>query len=213
MILHRGVGFAECLIAQSSGGWLYGETIEGRQRRSGVALGCTMRSQEEIFTAIRTRFAGVDRYDLTNLLIIESKSFLWGSMNRVKIKRKDGSDKTVYVWEPESDKKTGKPTGNYEFFEDIDDLIPFVSFSQPAIADRAAKIAEGRFLSKVSPVDIISGAIAILMTFTMIFIIIHQAISNTPLDVPVVLSGAITTILGFYFGRATTPANSSPPPP
>jgi hypothetical protein len=38
----------------------------------------------------------------------------------------------------------------------------------------------------------------------MIFIIIHQIIAENAVDVPLVLSNGITTILGFYFGRATT---------
>jgi hypothetical protein len=154
-------------------------------------------ANQMVLNAVKNRFAGVARYDVATSLVIETKPFLLGAINRVDFKRRDGSTKTVYAWAPELD-RTGKPKGAFEFFTSLDELIPFVSRTP------TGKSLRENFLSKLQPVDIVSGLIAIFMTFTMIFIIIHQIIAEKAVDVPLVLSNGITTILGFYFGRATT---------
>jgi hypothetical protein len=93
-----------------------------------------------------------------------------------------------------------KASGGIEIFDDTNQLIPFVS--RAPIADKS------NFLSKLGPVDVISGLIAVLMTLTLIFVVAHQVIYQVTVDVPLILSNGIATILGFYFGRATTQANA-----
>jgi hypothetical protein len=156
--------------------------------------------KEWVLEAVNNRYSGVDRYDLTKVRVVEAKPFLSGLINRVDFKRKDGSEKTVYVWVPELDPKSGRLRGGIEIFDDTNQLIPFVS--------RAPIAEKSSFLSKIGPVDVISGAIAVLMTLTMIFVVAHQVIYHDNVDVPLILSNGIATILGFYFGRATTQAST-----
>jgi hypothetical protein len=126
-----------------------------------------------IVDAAKIRFAGVERYDLSTALVLETKPFLSGSLNRVNFKRKDGSDKTVYAWVPELDSKTGKSRGSVEFFANLNELIPFVSMK--------ATTRKDNILLRMQPVDLISGLIAILMTATMIFIVVDQVLSRIPI--------------------------------
>jgi hypothetical protein len=161
----------------------------------------------EILTAVRNRFAGVERYDTTDARIVQSKLFLWGEMHSIRFKRKDGSAKTVYVWEGERDKKTGVPADRIQIFEDTDEVVSFVSLYRSDISNRANKIARESFLAKISLVDLISGTIAILLTVTIIYVTAYQEQK----DVPGILANALTTILGFYFGRATTSAPAPTP--
>jgi len=156
-----------------------------------------------VLNAVRNRFAGVARYDLASAFVLETKPFLLGTINRVDFKRTDGSTKTVYAWVPELD-RSAKPRGPIEFFTSLDELIPFVSRTRTGMSAREY------FLSKIQPVDIVSGLIAILMTLSMVAIIFHQVTSGNTVDIPLALSSSVTTILGFYFGRATT--GQSPPP-
>src|SRR5437868_746135 len=119
-----------------------------------------------VLEAVNNRFADIDRYDVTTARIVETKPFLLGSLNRVDFKRKDGSIKTVHAWAPELDAKSGRLRGGIEIFDNTDQLIPFVARAPTDIKDT--------FLSRIAPVDIISGIIAILMTLTAIFVVIHQ---------------------------------------
>jgi hypothetical protein len=64
-----------------------------------------------VLEAVNNRYSGVDRYDLTTVRVVEVKPFLSGSLNRVDFKRKDGSEKTIYVWVPELDVKSGRLRG------------------------------------------------------------------------------------------------------
>jgi hypothetical protein len=153
-----------------------------------------------VLEALNNRFANVQRYDLTTARVVETKPFLLGSINRVDFNRKDGSSKTIYAWVPELDPKSGRLRGGIEIFDKTDQLIPFVS--------RAPTAERENFLAKIAPVDVISGLIAILMTLTMIFVVTHQVIYHDTIDIPLALSTGITTILGFYFGRATTGQSS-----
>jgi hypothetical protein len=146
-----------------------------------------------ILEAIKNRLGGVPRYQLDTARIFETRPFLLGSISRVNFKRQDGSEKTIYTWVPEMDPKTGRATGTIETFNNLDELIPFVS--------RAPDRKNG-FLSIISPVDIIAGLIAILMTITLVFIAIHNAVYDDKGEVPPILSNGIATVLGFYFGRA-----------
>jgi hypothetical protein len=82
-------------------------------------------------------------------------------------------------------------------------LIPFVARTQ------LSRSSGEYFFSKLTPVDIVSGLIAILMTLTVIFTVFYQVTHQTTVDVPLVLSNGITTILGFYFGRATVGQNAA----
>jgi hypothetical protein len=149
-----------------------------------------------VLEAVNNRFADVDRYDVATARVVETKPFLLGSLNRVDFKRKDGSAKTVYAWAPELDPKSGRLRGGIEIFDNTDQLIPFVS--RAPTADKAS------FLLRMTPVDIISGVIAVLMTITAIFVVVHQVIYQDKVEIPQLLSASITMILGFYFGRATT---------
>jgi hypothetical protein len=163
--------------------------------------------KQHALDAVTNRFAGVDRFDLSKAFVVETKPFLLGSLNRVDFKRKDGSDKTVYAWVPELDGKTGKLRGNVEIFENTDQLIPFVSRTPSVQGNKAL----GDFISKLGLVDVVSGLIAIIMTFTMVFIVVYQIIHGINVDIPGLLANAITTILGFYFGRATVAQASTSP--
>jgi hypothetical protein len=129
-------------------------------------------------------------------------------MHLVRFKRKDGSLKTVYAWEGERDRKTGALSESIQIFEDIDDVVSFVSLSRSDISSHANKLARESFLAKISLVDMVSGIIAILLTTAIIFVTVYQAREN----VPGILANALTTILGFYFGRATTPPSPAPTP-
>jgi hypothetical protein len=157
--------------------------------------------EQFILGAIKTRFAGVARYKLDTARILETKSFLLGSISRVQFNRQDNTQKTIYVWSPGTDASTGKLRGDIEIFLDMNQLIPFVS---------RARGKEESLLSKIGPVDIVSGLIAVLMTVALIFVVFHQVIYQEKFDIPVVLSNVITIIVGFYFGRATTNPNVSP---
>lgn len=148
---------------------------------------------------VNNRFAEIDRYDVATARIVETKPFLLGSLNRVDFKRKDGTTKTVYGWTPELDPKSGRLRGGIEIFDNTDQLIPFVS---------RAPTADKGFLSRIAPVDIVSGLIAVLMTFTAIFVVVHQVVYHDGVEVPQLLSASVTMILGFYFGRATTDQNA-----
>jgi len=136
-----------------------------------------------VLEAVNNRFADVDRYDVATARVVESKPFLLGSLNRVDFKRNDGSIKTVHAWVPELDPISGRLRGGIEIFDNVDQLIPFVS--------RAPTAERGNLLTKIAPVDIISGSIAILMTLTTIFVVIHQVIYHESLEVPLTLGGQI----------------------
>jgi hypothetical protein len=148
-----------------------------------------------VLDTIKTRFAEVVRYKLDTARIVETKSFLLGSIRRVDFNRQDNSQKTIYAWSPGIDAETGKPIGDIEILLNMDQLISFVS---------RAPGREESFFSKLAPVDIVSGLIAVLMTIALIFVVVHQVIYQERFDIPIVLSSVITTIVGFYFGRATT---------
>ena len=55
-------------------------------------------------------------------------------------------------------------------------------------------------LSVLSDFRIVSGLIAILITLTIITLIIVAVIRGWAIEVPDILSNALTIILGFYFG-------------
>jgi hypothetical protein len=54
-------------------------------------------ANQMVLNAVKNRFAGVARYDVATSLVIETKPFLLGAINRVDFKRRDGPTKTVYA--------------------------------------------------------------------------------------------------------------------
>ncbi len=110
---------------------------------------------------------------------------------------KPGDTKKVFVWEPE-----GKDTKeDIQIFEDDDQIISFVSLYQPKILSKAEEIAKRRFLARFTPVELIGGIIAILVTSTTLFAVVYQLLHEREFKLPE-LWALVSVIAGFYFGRA-----------
>jgi hypothetical protein len=92
--------------------------------------------KQQILDVVKSRFANVDRYDLPTARVVETIPSSLGSLNRVDLKRKNGSNKTVYVLVPGYDKSTGMRQGTIEVFDRAERLIPILSkTATPSISD------------------------------------------------------------------------------
>ena len=95
------------------------------------------------------------KYDPKDSCIIDSKRFLWGNINTVRITTKEDKVDTVYVRVP-----------NYgderQSFSNMDELISFVSLSQESmpLTNRPS------ILHSIFSVNVISWIIALLLTLT-----------------------------------------------
>jgi hypothetical protein len=170
-----------------------------------------MSEESPVTMTVKTRFADPGRYKVSDARVVEVKSFLWGKIHQVRFPRANGSEKTVYVWEPEVSTKAGDITEGLSILEDEEAIVSFVSLYQPQIIAKAGELAKRSLISKFGPVELVSEIIALLLTGTIIVIIIFQLTSNKSLDVPAILSNVLTIIVGFYFGKASNnPTPESP---
>jgi hypothetical protein len=170
-----------------------------------------MPEESPVKMAVEKRFSDPNRYKANDARVVEVKPFLWGKINQIRFPRTNGPEKTIYVWEPEPTKKTGDLMEGLEIFENEEDIVSFVSLYQSHIMAKAGDLARHNLISKFGPVDLVSGIIAILLTGTIIFILVFQLLSKISLDVPGILANVLTTIVGFYFGKASNNPNPEPP--
>jgi len=89
-----------------------------------------------------------------------------------------------------------------QFFFVAQDLAEFVS--------RHPRLRKAGLFERALEFTGISGIIALIITIVISFLVIFETVhGNTQLSVPEILANALTTILGFYFGKATQPQASS----
>src|SRR5438477_11715737 len=96
----------------------------------------------------------------------------WGSAGRRWLRRMTGGtpvhgniqNATAKAWRASSE--LGYRQNRHQIW------CSWVSTGQACIIDRAGAIARYTFLAKFTPVDLISGTIALLLMFTIIFVII-----------------------------------------
>jgi hypothetical protein len=82
------------------------------------------------------------------------------------------------------------------------DLAEFVS--------RHPRLRKASLIERAIEFAGISGVIALVITVIISFLVIFDTIQGVTISVPEILANALTTILGFYFGKA---ANPPQPPP
>jgi hypothetical protein len=156
-----------------------------------------------IQSAVKQRFSDRVRYRPDEARTVDVKPFLWGKIHQIRFPRVQGAEKTVFAWEPERDALQGEAQReNIVIFEDQSEIVSFVSMYQPQIIAKAGKIARHNFLAKFTPVDLISGIIAVLLMLTIIFVIVFQLLANKDVKLPELLFSALTSIIGFYFGKS-----------
>jgi hypothetical protein len=125
--------------------------------------------------------------------IYGSIKFLDGSLTTVNYKGDDDSEwQENYYYEANNDR---------QFFFVAQDLAEFVS--------RHPRLRRASRLEKTIEFAGIAGIIALVITLVISFLVIYDAIERNPVSVPEILANALTTILGFYFGKATNPQQQS----
>ena len=108
-------------------------------------------SDSEVLKAVQDKFAGVQRYNTKDIRIVQRHSFLWGTMQTISFGRTDGTQKTVWAWEPEKKEGENGSTEPIRIMEDAEDVVSFVSLSGSEIKNRIEKRARGTFLAKFGP--------------------------------------------------------------
>jgi hypothetical protein len=121
--------------------------------------------------------------------LLSSRRFLGGTLYQVRVA--GGNVKVPYNVLVYDDGRMQRPFGN------LQEMATFVSDA-------------GLSQRRPSELLTIPGIIAIAITITLIIIIIYQIIHGLDVKVPEILGGAITTILGFYFGRYTAERQKEP---
>jgi len=128
---------------------------------------------------------------------IDSKRFLGGSISTVRLTTNDDKDQTIYVLQ--------QLESGDQIVTTIDELISIVS------SNRVPSGLEFRrpFFNALFSVNAVTGIIALLLTITIVYLVV---IAKTN-EVPSILANALTTILGFYFGRTAVGQQQAAAPP
>jgi hypothetical protein len=121
--------------------------------------------------------------------------FLDGRLTTINYKRQhdDSEWQENYYYEAGNDR---------QFFFVAQDLAEFVS--------RHPRLRKASLIERAIEFAGISGVIALVITVIISFLVIFDTIQGVTISVPEILANALTTILGFYFGKA---ANPPQPPP
>jgi hypothetical protein len=136
------------------------------------------------------------RNDLTDAAPIRlngSVPFLDGTLSTIAFKRADELQwEENYYYQARNDS---------QLFATGQTLAEFVS--------RDHKFRSGRRWDRLWEFTGISGLLALIITLVISFLVIFEAVIGVAqISVPEILANALTTILGFYFGKATSQASA-----
>jgi hypothetical protein len=137
-------------------------------------------AEESALNAVKERHPKGSEFEVTHT----TTDFLDGILVFIEFYDKDGDDDESYVY---------IANGEVHVMTDFESVAGFVARHKPAPAAH-------RLLREMFQVGGIAGAIGIMITCAICYMLIVQQAK----DVPQVLAGALTTILGFYFGTKTT---------
>jgi hypothetical protein len=150
-----------------------------------------MNQEQAVLDAVQRRYAGTPRYKLGEMRVAESKPFLSSTLYVVRFPRTDGSLKTVYVTRPAGG-------ASPSVLEDAEALVGFVGSKD---ASRGGWVA--RLLS-LDPIEVTAALIAVMLVATIAFVVAYGEMHDpTKIEVPAFLANAFTTVIGFFFGRAS----------